>query len=64
MLTNYHHTKTGAFGRVFKGFNKETGQMMAVKEISFSREDSKFIRELANEVHVLRRVQSIDERGR
>ena len=54
----------GAFGRVYMGMNLESGELMAVKQVSLSeceasrREDH--VRALENEVAVLRRLRHVN----
>ena len=54
----------GAFGRVYMGMNLESGELMAVKQVSMSecevsrREDH--VRALENEVAVLRRLRHVN----
>ena len=54
----------GAFGRVYMGMNLESGELMAVKQVSFEecetsrREDH--VRALENEVAVLKRLRHVN----
>ena len=46
----------GAFGKVYLGLDNETGALLAVKEVSFTRENAADVEELKLEISLLRKL--------
>ncbi|CAB3382788.1 Hypothetical predicted protein [Cloeon dipterum] len=47
----------GRFGKVYTAVNNATGELMAMKEISFQPNDHKAIRKIAEELHIFEGIQ-------
>jgi len=47
----------GRFGRVYTAVNNATGELMAMKEISFQPNDHKAIKNIAEELHIFEGIQ-------
>ena len=47
----------GAYGKVFQGLDTNTGVMMAVKEMTFTKDSVKEVEELKNEISLLRKLK-------
>ena len=47
----------GAYGKVYAGLDTRSGIMMAVKEMTFTRDSAKEVEELKNEIRLLRKLQ-------
>ncbi len=48
----------GAFGKVYKAYNKENGRQVAVKQISKAHMDEKELEVQTNEIELLRVCES------
>ena len=47
----------GAYGRVYSGLDLATGVSMAVKEMTFTKDNAKEVEELKNEIMLLRKLR-------
>ena len=50
-------TRAGSYGTVYVGLNADTGSMLAVKEISFTKRNNEEIQEMRQEINLMRSLR-------